>query len=103
MPIRRFRMLSRAVPIGARIDKGQFSISRLNPEVGGLVITGNATGLEAGRVINPGVGSFIITGQAVTLQVAERLKLSGDMSDGDDLLLLSGDMQSGTDHLIISS
>lgn len=95
--------MSRAVPIGARIDKGQFYISRLNPEVGGLIITGNATGLEAGRVINPGAGSFVITGQAVTLEVVERMLLSGDMSDGDDLLLLSGDMQSGTDHLIIST
>lgn len=33
---------------------------------------------------------------------ALRLRLSGDVSDGDDVLLLSGDMTDGDDALLLS-
>lgn len=46
-------------------------------------------------------GSFTI--YAIVEYIANLLLLSGDMTDGDDLVLLSGDMQSdGSDALVLS-
>jgi hypothetical protein len=61
------------------------------------------TALSLSPAIGSGVAVETDTALALTATVVTGdLQLSGDMTDGDDVLLLSGDMQSGTDKSELS-
>lgn len=71
-------------------------------ETAGYSVTRPPSSLLAQRLLAAAASAFVLTGQAANLRQHEYLALSGDMTDGDDLLLLSGDMQSGADFLTLS-